>query len=414
MEETVGLALDTASPTQPIWSQDRTMLALTYQGAGSVKLQSHAFPMMSDPRDAIVRIQACTICGSDLHLFHGRIPETSYGDILGHESIGVVEDIGPNVKHISRGDHVVVSAVIGCGQCQYCNMGRFSNCANTNSSYVMKKMYGHKTAGLFGYSHLTGGYPGLQAEYARIPFADVNLFKYDPTRLSAENALLLSDVACTAYQSVLYGEVGVDKYHRQVAVWGCGPIGLTAGYLASRLFGANVVIIDSVDERLNIARSKGLRTINFKSEKTGDGLKRYFGEEGPDVAIDATGFRYATSIKHRLETGMYLETDAIDALVECITFVRKSGVVSIIGDYVGWANHFPIGAIMEKGLTLRSGQLHCQSYWKDLSEKMMSGEIDLSWLFTHRFPLGEIERAYVQFDQKQVLKPFIHVSADKV
>lgn len=366
-------------------------------------------PRVSDPHDAIVRITSTAICGSDLHLYFNEIPGVKpmvSGDVLGHEGMGIVEDVGSNVKDIRRGDRVVISAVIACGECPYCQRREFSCCDVTNPSSQMEKLYGHRCAGLFGYSHLTGGYDGCQAEFVRVPFADVNLLKV-PATLKDEQVLFLSDILCTAWHANELAEV---KEGDVVCVWGCGPVGLLTQRMAWFRGAKRVIAIDNVPYRLDYARRLGCEVINFGESNPKEKIPQLV-QGGPDVCIDCAGYRFPTSFFHKMQRALKLETDALDIISEMIYVVRKAGRIALIGDYFAVGNGFPIGAFMEKGLTMRGGQLFCQKYWKYLLNLIETGRIDPRFVITHTLPLSEAPRAYKMFAHmeegaiKVILKP---------
>jgi len=322
------------------------------------------------------------------------------GDIIGHEGVGVVEEVGAKVTKVQPGDKVVISAVIACGTCDYCKKRMFSCCDNTNPSKDMEEMYGDRIAALFGYSRLTGGYDGTQAEYVRVPYADTNLMHVSQDTFSKlqEKLLLLADVACTGWHACELGEVGNGDV---VGIWGCGPVGLMAASWAKNRGASRIIAIDDVPSRLKLAQDIGAETINFKEVKNTVGKIRELVPKGLDVGIDAVGFRYASkSVMHKVEKMLYAETDSVDVVVEVVKSVKKGGRISLIGDYIGVANHFPVGALMEKSLTLRGGQLHPQKYWPILLPKLLNGEAFVDF-FTHRMPLTDAPRAYKVFDAKE-------------
>jgi threonine dehydrogenase-like Zn-dependent dehydrogenase len=374
-----------------------SMQVLAWYGKKDVRLVERHRPAITEPTDAIIKITTTTICGSDLHLYNNEIPEMKTGDILGHEAVGVVWDIGSEVTSLKKGQRVVISAIIAEGHCDYCERQEYSLCDKTNPSGVLEKSYGHRTAGIFGYSHLLGGYDGLQADYARVPFADLNCLPI-PDNVSDEQAIMLSDIACTGFHATELGSVSEGQ---TVCVWGAGPVGLMAAAWAKFRGASPIFIVDSVPERLHLAAQKiGAIPINFKKENVLERL-RELAPNGPDVAIDATGFDYAKSWTHTIQRKLYLETDAIDAVHEAIMAVRKGGVVSVVGDYVGFCNGFPIGAFMEKGLTMRGGQVFVQRYWKDLMGLIQNGKFDPTFVISHRLPLDQGPSAYSIFDKKQ-------------
>lgn len=373
------------------------MKALVWHGAEDVRVEDRPLPVVGGAGDAVIRVQRAAICGSDLHIYHHSIPGMKDGDVLGHEFMGVVEDVGPAVKSIRPGDRVVVAAIIACGACFFCESGLFSLCDVTNPNPVMQVAWGHHIAGGFGYTHLAGGYDGGQAEYVRVPYADVGVMKV-ADGLSDDQAVLLSDAACTGWMAADIGEVGPGK---SVAVWGAGPIGLSA-MMAARAMGAvRVIAIDNVPHRLTMARERlGAETINFDEDSPVLTIHELTHGRGVDVAIEAAGFRYAKSLVHKVERALKLETDAIDSVSEIMRAVRKGGNVAIMGDYIGYANHFPIGALMEKGITVRSGQVHVQRYWEIVMDRMLRGEYDPSIFITHKMPLSRAAEAYAMFDKK--------------
>lgn len=373
------------------------MKALVWHGPNDVRVDERPAPVLGGPGDAIVRVTRAAICGSDLHIYHGAIPGVMRGDILGHELVGIVEEVGKDVKNVAVGDRVVVSAVIACGACWFCQNGLFSCCDTTNPNPVLQLMYGHHTAGIFGYTHLFGGYDGGQAELVCVPFADVGCMKL-PEDLSDDQAVLLSDSACTGWMAADVGEAGPGK---TVAVWGAGPIGL-ATMTAARAMGAErIIAIDNVPYRLQMARDRlGAETIDFDEDRPVLKLHELTHGRGPDVCIEVAGFRYAKSAIHKVERALKLETDAGDTLCEIMRAVRKGGNVTIMGDYIGLTNHFLIGALMEKGITVRTGQVHVQRYWKTILQNMQSGKYDPSFMVTHRLPLDQAAEGYRIFDQK--------------
>ncbi|KAL7749417.1 hypothetical protein RI367_005288 [Sorochytrium milnesiophthora] len=391
----------------PRQSDTETMKALVYHGTKDIRCDTVPKPLITDPRDCILKITSTTICGSDLHLYHSFIQEMSSGDIIGHEFCGIVESIGPDVKDVKVGDRVVVSAVIAEGHCNFCQEKKFSLCDRTNPSKSMEYLYGHRTAGLFGYSHLTGGYPGGQAQFARVPYADVNTIKI-PDGVPDERVLLLSDVLATSYHGTELGEVHDGDV---VAVWGCGPIGLATVMWSFHRGAKRVLAIDCVPERLAKAKALGAEVINFKETNVLERIRELV-PGGPDVCIEAAGSRYAKSWQHSIQKALMLETDAIDTVVECIVSCAKGGRVALIGDFIGYANQYPIGAQMEKGLTVRGGQLWCQKYWGMIMDKVLKNEIDPSFLITDRMPLEKGPEAYRRFDNKEdgilkvILKPW--------
>jgi threonine dehydrogenase-like Zn-dependent dehydrogenase len=378
------------------------MKATVWTGKNSVEVRDVPDPKILDPQDAIVDITSTAICGSDLHLLQGFVPTMQKGDIMGHEFMGRVVEVGPEVTRLKVGDRVVVPFPIACGVCWSCQHGLYAGCENTNpNSWMAEKLFGNTTAGVYGYSHLTGGYPGGQAEYARVPFADVNPLKV-PDELSDEQVLFLSDILPTGYMGAEMCDIEPGDV---VAVWGAGPVGQFA-MLSAKLLGAERVIgIDRFDYRLEMARDKvGAETIDYEQQDVLETLREMTGGRGPDKVIDAVGMEahsprpdYAYD---RAKQMLKLETDRPFALREAIMAVRNGGIVSVIGVYGGFIDKFPMGAVMNRGLQIRSGQCHVQRYMQPLLERIQAGEFDPSFVITHRLPLTEAARGYELFHQK--------------
>jgi threonine dehydrogenase-like Zn-dependent dehydrogenase len=378
------------------------MKATVWTGKNSVEVRDVPDPKILDPQDAIIDITSTAICGSDLHLLQGFVPTMQKGDILGHEFMGRVVEVGPEVTTLKVGDRVVVPFPIACGACWSCQHGFFAGCENTNpNSWMAEKLFGNTTAGVFGYSHLTGGYPGGQAEYARVPFADVNPIKV-PDELSDEQVLFLSDILPTGYMGAEMCDIEPGDV---VAVWGAGPVGQFA-MLSAKLLGAERVIgIDRFDYRLAMARDKvGAETIDYEQQDVLEALREMTGGRGPDKVIDAVGMEahsprpdYAYD---RAKQMLKHETDRPFALREAIMAVRNGGIVSVIGVYGGFIDKFPMGAVMNRGLQIRAGQCHVQRYMQPLLERIQAGEFDPSFVITHRMPLTEAPRGYELFHQK--------------
>lgn len=394
-----------------------TMKALTWQGKFDVRLKDMPKPKIMEDHDAIIKVTGSTVCGSDLHLLHGDILQLQPDDILGHEGMGIVESVGKNVKKLKVGDRVVASFSIGCGECAFCKDQLGSMCEKTNSSSVMKALYGQNFSGLLGYSHFAGGYAGCQAEYFRSPYADYNLLKI-PDGIPDEKVMFLSDIVCTSFHSV----VDVDfQSGSTAAIWGAGPIGLNVAQWLKRCFGAKrVVIIDDVQNRLDFAKEKlGVEVLNREGLSSQDVVKKLYEMEelGWQYSFDTAGFRYAKSIAHKAMRAMALETDTSETLNECITATRKHGRISIAADYAGLANAFNIGALMEKGIMLKgNGQAPAQLYMqKLLDEYIVPNKFDPTLILTHRFDLSQMDQLYHAFDQKKtdsnsgvgVLKTFV-------
>jgi len=384
-----------------------THRAVEFHGAENLKLVTRPKPIVTDPKDCIVRVTSTTICGSDLHMYHAEFGGVEKGDVLGHEAMGIVESVGLDVRDIKVGDRVVISAVISDGQCWYCKQGLVSLCEGTNPNRVLEEEYGHRLAGIFGYSHLLGGYEGCQAEYVRVPYADNTCLKIQ-NNLPDERLLFLSDICCTGFHGT---ELGAVSPNQVVAIWGCGPVGLMAAMWSIFRGARRVIMIDPDEIRLTFAKSRlNVETIN---PSQGDVLLalREMVPGGPDVAIECVGFRFPQSLVHKLEKAVSLETDSPEILTQCIKGLRKGGTLAIIGDYYKTANHFPIGAMMEKGLTVRGGQVFVQRYWKQLLKYIEDGKVDPSFVVSHQMAFGSAVEAYRMFDKhennclKIVLKP---------
>ncbi|KAI9355423.1 chaperonin 10-like protein [Zopfochytrium polystomum] len=383
------------------------MKALCWHGKRNVRVDSVPIPAVTEATDVVCKVTGLSVCGSDLHLYKKDIKELQNGDILGHEWMGIVDEVGPAVKKFKKGDRVVASFHIACGECKFCKDGLSSMCDMTNTSKVQENLYGQAFAGIFGYSHFTGGFAGGQAEYVRCPIADFNLLKV-PDSLSDEKALYLSDIVPTSYHTVRCAEIGKGS---SVAIWGLGPIGLLAAQWC-RIKGARRIIgIDCVPERLTFAKQKfGCETIDFS--KDSNVVDAILAKEvsGVDCAIDAAGFSYTKTFNHSMQRAIGLETDSPEALNEAIKAVRKFGTIAIVADYFATANGFLIGAVMEKGITLRgTGQSPVQQYWPELLAKVESGEFDPTIILTHRFALEELPQLYEAFDRKEygILKSFV-------
>ena len=389
------------------------MRANCWMGKHDMRVEQVPDPQILNPRDAIVKITSTAICGSDLHLYNGFIPTMESGDIVGHEFMGEIVELGPGVRNLQKGDRVVVPFPISCGGCFSCQNGLFSLCENSNpNAWMAEKLWGHSPAGLFGYSHLMGGYAGGQAEYARVPFADVGPIKV-PEELTDEQVLFLSDIFPTGY-------MGADMCNIQpgdtIAVWGCGPVGQFAIKSAYLLGAERVIAIDRFPERLRMAHDKaGAETLNYEQVSVLEALKELTGGRGPDACIDAVGLEAHTPgpiyAYDRAKQAMMLETDRPIALREAIMACRNGGTVSVIGVYGGFIDKFPMGSVMNRSLTIKTGQCHVQRYIRPLLERIQKGEIDPSFVITHRLPLEHAPEGYAMFLKKQddcikiVLKP---------
>lgn len=372
------------------------MKAVCWHGKYDVRVDQTPDPKILNDRDAILRITSTAICGSDLHLYDGVVPSMMPGDILGHEFMGEVVELGRDVTNLRVGDRVAVPFAISCGSCYYCHNHQWSLCDNTNpNAALLEEMYGYSGAGLFGYSHLYGGFAGGQAEYVRVPFADVGALVI-PDGIEDEKVLFLTDILPTGYMAAENGNIQPGDV---VAVWGCGPVGQFA-ILSAMLMGAErVIAIDGVPFRLEMAARQGAETLNYMGTDVIEALKTMTAGRGPDVCIDAVGLEAhgltVDSFIDRAKFAVRLVTDNAHALRQTIQACRKGGTVSIPGVYAGFIDHFNFGAAFAKGLQLRMGQTHVHSYMPILLERIQRGEIDPSFIITHRIPL---ELAPVGYD----------------
>jgi threonine dehydrogenase-like Zn-dependent dehydrogenase len=388
------------------------MRAVVWEGKNNVKVAEVPDPSIVNPHDAIVKVTLTAICGSDLHLYNGVIPTMKSGDVLGHEFMGEVVEVGPEVKNLAVGDWVVVPFTIACGRCFFCERELWSLCDNTNpNASIADIAYGYSGSGLFGYSHMYGGYPGGQAEFVRVPFADVGPIKiYED--LADEQVLFLSDIFPTGYMAAENCDIQPGD---TIAVWGCGPVGLFAMKSALLLGAERVIAIDSVPARLLKAAECLAETINYAEVNVIETLKEMTGGRGPDACIDAVGMEsHGTGVVHmydRAKQALMLESDQPQPLREAIQACRKGGTVSIPGAYGGLIDKFPIGAAFAKGLTLKLGQTHVHKYMRPLLERIRRGDIDPSFVISHTLPLDEAPRAYRMFRDKEnectkvVMKP---------
>jgi threonine dehydrogenase-like Zn-dependent dehydrogenase len=378
------------------------MRALCWNGVNDLRVETVPDPEILNPRDVILRVTMSTTCGSDLHLIDGYLPTMREGDIIGHEFMGEVVEVGPEVKRVKRGDRVVVPSFIVCGNCWYCQHDLYSLCDNTNpKAELQEPMLGYPTAGIYGYTHAFGGYAGAHAQYVRVPFADNDCFKV-PEGLPDEQALFLSDAAPTGY-------MGADFCNIQpgdtVAVWGAGGVGLMAMQSAYLLGAERIIAIDRLPERLQLARNHaGAETLDYTRDNVLEALKEMTGGRGPDSCIDAVGMEaHGTGVGYaydRVKQTLHMQTDRGTALREAILACRKGGTLSILGVY-GVMDKFPIGAIINKGLTVRTAQQHGQAYLPRLLEYAAKGELDPSYLATHRFSLEDAPRGYEMFKHKE-------------
>ena len=389
------------------------MKALCWHGTNDVRVDTVPDPKIINPRDAIIKITSTAICGSDLHLYNGFNPTMKPGDILGHEFMGEVVELGSAVKNVNIGDRVVVPFTISCGSCFFCNRDLWSLCDNSNpNAWMVEKIMGYSPSGLFGYSHLTGGYAGGQAEYARVPFADTGLFKI-PDELTDEQVLFLTDIFPTGYMAAENCDIQPGD---TVAIWGCGPVGQFGIKSAYMLGAERVIAIDRVPERLKMAKEQsGAEVINYEEVDAGEALKEMTGGRGPDSCMDAVGMEaHGTGLDgfyDQAKQALRLETDRPTALRQAIVACRKGGTVSVPGVYTGFIDKVPMGAFMNKGLTMKTGQTHVHRYFRPLIERIQKGEIDPSYIITHRMKLEEAPHGYEIFKHKKddcikiVLKP---------
>ncbi len=389
------------------------MKALCWYGKNDVRVETVPDPKILNPRDAIIKITSTAICGSDLHLYDGYIPTMEKGDILGHEPMGEVVEVGGEVKNLKKGDRVVVPFTISCGNCFFCKKELWSLCDNSNpNAGIAEKLYGFSPSGLFGYSHMMGGYAGGQAEYLRVPFADVGPLVI-PEELPDEKVLFLSDIFPTGYMAAENCSIEPGD---TVAIWGCGPVGQFAIKSAYLLGAGRVIAIDAVPERLQMAREEGkAETLDFYDEDIFNKLKEMTGGRGPDSCIDAVGLEAhgmsIDAVYDRVKAAMFLATDRPHALRQAIHACRKGGTVSVPGVYGGLLDKFPFGAAFNKGLTLKMGQTHMRRYMRPLLERIQKGEIDPSFIITHKMNLADAPAGYETFKNKEdncikiVLKP---------
>ncbi|MBU1326010.1 MAG: glutathione-dependent formaldehyde dehydrogenase [Alphaproteobacteria bacterium] len=389
------------------------MRALTWHGKHNVQVDTVPDPQIVNPRDAIIKVTSTAICGSDLHLYDSMIPGMSNGDILGHEFMGVVEDVGPG-STLKVGQRVVVPFVIACGSCFFCGKQQFSACDNSNpadKSDASEIAYGYPVAGLFGYSHLTGGYAGGQAEYVRVPYSDVGPLVI-PDGIEDEKVLFLTDIFPTGWMAA--ENAGIEPGDT-VVVWGCGPVGLFTIKSALLQGAARVIAIDHQPRRLELARANGAEVLNYHEVKVREALMEMTAGIGPDACIDAVGMEAhgfaPDNILDAVKQETRLGTDRQHALREAIMACRKGGRVSVPGVYGGIGDKFPLGAFMEKGLTIKTGQTHVQKYLPELLQLILDGKIDTTDLISHILPLERGPEGYKHFHDdpnewtKVVLKP---------
>jgi len=389
------------------------MKALTWHGKSDIRCESVPDPKIQHPRDAIIKVTACAICGSDLHIYDGVIPEMHSGDIVGHETMGEVVEVGPDAGDLKVGDRVVVPFTISCGECFFCQRGYYSACERSNPDKAKaEKMWGYSPAGLFGYSHMLGGYSGGQAEYLRVPFADVGPIKV-PDGLTDEQVLFLSDIFPTGFMAAEFCNIQPGD---TIGVWGCGPVGQMAIRSVFMLGAGRVIAIDTVPERLEMARQSGAETLDFMDADIYEKLYEMTNGRGVDAAIDAVGGEAHAaasfdSIVDRIKVATYMATDRPHVLRQAIHCTRNFGIVSIVGVYGGFLDKVPMGSAINRGLTFRMAQTPVQRYLPQLLQRIVEGEIDPSFVITHRGSLEDGPDFYKTFRDKKdgcvkvVLKP---------
>nr|WP_294549301.1 zinc-dependent alcohol dehydrogenase [uncultured Rhodopila sp.] len=389
------------------------MKALAWHGKGSMRCDTVRDPQIEHPRDAIIKVTSCAICGSDLHIYDGIIPSMQHGDVLGHETMGEVVELGSETRNLKIGDRVVVPFTISCGECFFCRRGFYSGCERSNPNKKMaEKLWGHSPAGLFGYSHLLGGYPGGQAEYLRVPYADVGPIKV-PDGMTDEQVLFLSDIFPTGYMAADFCNIQPGD---TIAIWGCGPVGQFAIRSAFLLGAERVIAIDTVPERLAMARQAGALTLDFRQEDIYERIQDLTAGRGADACIDAVGTEAdatgsADSLIDRVKVATFMGTDRAHVLRQVIHCCRNFGNVSIVGVYGGFLDKVPMGSAINRGLTFRMAQTPVQHYLPLLMDRIRKGEIDPSFVITHRASLEEGPDLYKTFRDKKdgcikvVLKP---------
>ncbi|KAI0155436.1 GroES-like protein [Hypoxylon sp. FL1284] len=389
-----------------------TMKALCWMGKNTVEMRDVPRPKILEPNDVILKVTGSTVCGSDLHLYHGTVIQLAKGDILGHEFCGIVDEVGSAIKKVQKGKRYVASFQIACGDCFFCKQKLSSQCEKTNSNTTERAMYGGQTAGMFGYSHFTGGFAGGQAEYVRVPLGDVNLLEI-PEGVPDEKALYLSDVLATSYNAVHDTAVYPGD---QVAIFGAGPIGQMAGVFAVQAGATKVIFVDT-EPRLSFVKSRWpanhagkLELVDYKKLSSGvtnkptvvSKLKELCGGRGPDAAIECAAGEYAKGWMHWVEMAVGAETDTSEIVNEMIEGVRNFGRCGVTGVYVGYTNHFNIGSLMERGIRLiGNGQAPVHKYWDDLLKMIQSGELDPMQMLSHRVRVEDLDKVYTKFDKRE-------------
>ncbi|CAE6486669.1 unnamed protein product [Rhizoctonia solani] len=395
----MGLIDVPVEPSYKAREDGSKMKALAWYGSNDVRMVQVPVPDITQPDDVIVKVTGTTICGSDLHLYHGEIVALQKGDILGHEFMGVVDRVGPNVTNLKPGQRVVASFQVACGKCTYCKQKLSSMCDNTNNSSLQNAMYGTRDAGFFGYSHFTGGFPGGQAEYVKVPYGNVNLLPI-PDNVTDEQAIYLSDVIPTSYHCVV--DTGV-KEGDIVAVWGLGPIGQCVARWAQIKGAKRVIGIDCEPRRLAFASEKlGIETLNFKEHSDVPKRLHELVPGGVDVALDCGTFHEPKTLLHKVQKTLMLETDVSETANEMIKAVRKMGRCGVIAAYAGYTNQFNIGALMEKGVRfIGNGQAPVHLYWEEiLNDYIIPGKFDPTFMITHRVPIDDMAKLYTAFDKR--------------
>jgi threonine dehydrogenase-like Zn-dependent dehydrogenase len=389
------------------------MKAITWHGKGDMRCESVPDPKIEHPRDAIIKVTSCAICGSDLHIYGGLIPSMKSGDVMGHETMGEVVEVGSEIASIKIGDRVVIPFTIACGECFFCQRGYFSACERTNPNHrTAEKLWGHSPAGLFGYSHMLGGYAGGQAEYLRVPYADVGALKV-PSGLDDDQVLFLSDIFPTGYMAADFCNIQPGDV---IAIWGCGPVGQMAIRSAQMLGAERIIAIDTVPERLALAGESGAITIDFMDEDVYDRIQALTNGRGADACIDAVGTEPETNssfyaVIDRVKVATFMGTDRPHVLRQAIHCCRNFGTVSVVGVYGGFLDKVPMGSAINRGLTFRMAQTPVQHYLPLLLKKIESREFDPSFVITHRASLEEGPELYQKFRDKEdgcikvVLKP---------
>ncbi len=380
------------------------MRALTWHGRHDVRIETVPDPIIVNPHDCILKVTSTAICGSDLHLYNGFVPGMQKGDVMGHEFMGEVVEVGKDVKNLKPGDRVVVPFAIACGRCTACKNKLYAACENSNpNAWMAEALWGHSPSGMFGYSHITGGFAGGQAEFVRVPFADVGPVPV-PAWLSDEQVLFISDIFPTGYMGA---EMCDLKQGQVVAVWGAGPVGLLAMASAKLLGAEKIIAIDRYPYRLQLAAEKAgaTQTINYETDSVAEALEELTGGRGPDACIDAVGLEaHSDSAMYaydRAKQLAMLQTDRPIALREAIRACRNGGTVSVIGVYGGLIDKFPMGIVVNRGLTIKAGQCHVHRYMRQLLSRIEKGEIDPSFVVTHRMKLDDAPAAYDMFLHKR-------------